>query len=36
MGAMNASRAYRHLKSPNIKTRKRELKLIKEAKRKKN
>lgn len=36
MSAKTASSAYRELKSPNIKTRKRALKLIKEAKRKKS
>lgn len=35
MAKTNASAAYRDLKSPNIKTRKRALKLIKEAKRNK-
>lgn len=35
MEKMTAGSAYRKLKSPNIKTRKRALKLIKEIKRKK-
>lgn len=35
MAKTNAAGAYRQLKSPNIKTRKRALKLIKEAKRQK-
>lgn len=35
MAKKSASSAYRDLKSPNIKTRKRALKLIKEAKRSK-
>ena len=36
MEKTDVSSAYRRLKSPNIKTRKRALKLIKEEKRKKN
>lgn len=34
MAAMNASNAYRYLKSPNIKTRKRAKRVIKASKRK--
>lgn len=34
MAEMNASNAYRYLNSPNIKTRKRARRIIKEAKRK--